>query len=159
MSRKIVRSTWLLIFGLAVLGCVAAGQEAQAPALDAVKKQAIVEEVASLLNREYIFAGTAKKMEEALRAQLMNGSLDLAADAAAFARAINPYSKTNWEGTGVTPDIAVPATEAFDRAYAAGLLRRIMAVAPAFGAKLEARWKQSFKSADRLREIPAELSF
>jgi len=29
-----------------------------------------------------------------------------------FARAINPYSKTNWEGTGVTPDIRVPAAEA-----------------------------------------------
>jgi hypothetical protein len=35
-----------------------------------------------------------------------------------FARAINPVSKTNWEGTGVKPDIAVPAAEAFDRAYA-----------------------------------------
>ena len=29
-----------------------------------------------------------------------------------------PVSKTNWEGTGVTPDIAVPAAQAFDRAYA-----------------------------------------
>jgi len=35
-----------------------------------------------------------------------------------IARAINPVSKTNWEGTGVAPDIAVPAAEAFDRAYA-----------------------------------------
>jgi len=35
-----------------------------------------------------------------------------------FARAINPVSKTNWEGTGVKPDIACPAAEAFDRAYA-----------------------------------------
>jgi retinol-binding protein 3 len=33
------------------------------------------------------------------------------------ARAINPVTKTNWEGTGVTPDITVPASEAFDRAY------------------------------------------
>ena len=31
-----------------------------------------------------------------------------------FARAINPYSKTNWEGTGVTPDVRVPAAEAMD---------------------------------------------
>src|SRR5688572_20787319 len=31
-----------------------------------------------------------------------------------FARAINPYSKTNWEGTGVTPDVKVPAAEAMD---------------------------------------------
>lgn len=35
-----------------------------------------------------------------------------------FARSINPISKTNWEGTGVAPDIACPATEAFDRALA-----------------------------------------
>jgi retinol-binding protein 3 len=29
-----------------------------------------------------------------------------------FARAINPYSKTNWEGTGVTADVKVPASDA-----------------------------------------------
>lgn len=29
-----------------------------------------------------------------------------------FARAINPYSKTNWEGMGVEPDVKVPASEA-----------------------------------------------
>ena len=29
-----------------------------------------------------------------------------------FARAINPISKTNWEGTGVAPDVSVPASEA-----------------------------------------------
>jgi retinol-binding protein 3 len=29
-----------------------------------------------------------------------------------FARAINPITKTNWEGVGVEPDIKVPATEA-----------------------------------------------
>ena len=33
-----------------------------------------------------------------------------------FARAINPYSKTNWEGTGVEPDVKVPASEAMDMA-------------------------------------------
>ena len=32
-------------------------------------------------------------------------------------RAINPISKTNWEGTGVQPDIAVPAEQALDVAY------------------------------------------
>jgi Peptidase family S41/N-terminal domain of Peptidase_S41 in eukaryotic IRBP len=31
-----------------------------------------------------------------------------------FARAINPISKTNWEGTGVEPDVKVPAAEALD---------------------------------------------
>lgn len=34
-----------------------------------------------------------------------------------FARAINPISKTNWEGTGVAPDVAVPADQAFDKGY------------------------------------------
>ena len=32
-------------------------------------------------------------------------------------RAINPITKTNWEGTGVTPDIAVPADQALKTAY------------------------------------------
>lgn len=32
-------------------------------------------------------------------------------------RAINPVTKTNWEGTGVTPDIAVPADQALKTAY------------------------------------------
>ena len=31
-----------------------------------------------------------------------------------FARAVNPVSKTNWEGTGVEPDVKVPANEALD---------------------------------------------
>ncbi|HEU5182290.1 MAG TPA: hypothetical protein VFW45_16005, partial [Candidatus Polarisedimenticolia bacterium] len=34
-----------------------------------------------------------------------------------FARAINPISKTNWEGTGVAPDVAVPADQAYNKAY------------------------------------------
>lgn len=33
-----------------------------------------------------------------------------------FARAINPVSKTNWEGTGVEPDVKVPAAEALNTA-------------------------------------------
>lgn len=32
-------------------------------------------------------------------------------------RSINPISGTNWEGTGVEPDIAVPQAAAFDEAY------------------------------------------
>ncbi|NHK30891.1 MAG: S41 family peptidase [Asgard group archaeon] len=32
-------------------------------------------------------------------------------------RAINPISKTNWEGVGVEPDISVSSEEAFDKAY------------------------------------------
>ena len=32
------------------------------------------------------------------------------------ARAINPVTKTDWEGTGVQPDVKVPAAEALDKA-------------------------------------------
>lgn len=32
-------------------------------------------------------------------------------------RAINPISKTNWEGTGVKPDVEVPAAQALNTAY------------------------------------------
>ncbi|HEX5597268.1 MAG TPA: S41 family peptidase [Micromonosporaceae bacterium] len=36
-------------------------------------------------------------------------------------RPLHPVTGTNWEGTGVTPDIEVPADEAFDTAYQAAL--------------------------------------
>ena len=38
-----------------------------------------------------------------------------------FARAINPITKTNWEGTGVAPDIFVPFYQAYDVAYTKAL--------------------------------------
>ena len=38
-----------------------------------------------------------------------------------FGRAVNPISGTNWEGTGVAPDIAVPAAAALDTAYVKAL--------------------------------------
>jgi hypothetical protein len=37
------------------------------------------------------------------------------------ARSISPVTGTNWEGTGVIPDIAVPAADAYDVAYRAAL--------------------------------------
>ncbi len=62
-----------------------------------------------------------------------------------FARSINPVTKTNWEGTGVKPDVAVPADQALatahllalkkaaekyasDKDKAAGIRREIQAV-------------------------------
>ncbi|MGH3212017.1 MAG: S41 family peptidase, partial [Trebonia sp.] len=38
-----------------------------------------------------------------------------------FARSINPVTGTNWQGTGVVPDSAVPADQAYDAAYAKAL--------------------------------------
>jgi retinol-binding protein 3 len=55
-----------------------------------------------------------------------------------FARSINPISKTNWEGTGVAPDVAVPAAAAFDKAYEMALDRlRTKASAPAARAQID----------------------
>jgi C-terminal processing protease CtpA/Prc len=33
-----------------------------------------------------------------------------------FARAVNPISKTNWEGAGVEPDVPVKAADALEKA-------------------------------------------
>jgi hypothetical protein len=38
-----------------------------------------------------------------------------------FARSINPVTGTNWQGTGVVPDIAAPEAEAYDVAYGKAL--------------------------------------
>jgi Peptidase family S41/N-terminal domain of Peptidase_S41 in eukaryotic IRBP len=43
------------------------------------------------------------------------------------ARSINPVTGTNWQGTGVVPDIAVPEAEAYDVAYARAL-RHVLAL-------------------------------
>ncbi|HSQ34555.1 MAG TPA: S41 family peptidase [Candidatus Binatia bacterium] len=34
-----------------------------------------------------------------------------------YARAVNPISKTNWEGTGIEPDVKVPAAQALAKAH------------------------------------------
>jgi C-terminal processing protease CtpA/Prc len=59
-----------------------------------------------------------------------------------FGRAVNPVSGTNWEGTGVTPDIEVPADQAFDAAYLDALTKlreRDMSDEEAFGNRSRAR--------------------
>gem|GEM_PF-381455 len=43
-----------------------------------------------------------------------------------FARSINPVTGTNWQGTGVVPDVAVPEDRAYDVAYARAL-RHVLA--------------------------------
>lgn len=40
-----------------------------------------------------------------------------------FMRAINPVTNTNWEGTGIEPDLPCAASEAFDLAYLTALTR------------------------------------
>jgi hypothetical protein len=44
-----------------------------------------------------------------------------------FARSVNPVTGTNWQGTGVVPDTAVPAAEAYDVAYGLAL-RHVLSI-------------------------------
>ena len=44
-----------------------------------------------------------------------------------FARSVNPVTGTNWQGTGVIPDVAVPEAEACDVAYGKAL-RHVLAL-------------------------------
>ncbi len=44
-----------------------------------------------------------------------------------FARSINPVTGTNWQGTGVVPDVAVPEEQAYDVAYGLAL-RHVLAM-------------------------------
>jgi len=44
-----------------------------------------------------------------------------------FARSVNPVTGTNWQGTGVVPDVAVPEARAYDTAYATAL-RHVLAL-------------------------------
>ena len=63
-----------------------------------------------------------------------------------ISRAINPITKTNWEGTGVTPDIPMAADDAFDHAYRLALAAVIEgADDPKRKAQLENLLKQKSK--------------
>ncbi len=80
-----------LAFGVAAILAtpLLIGQEAKNPALDAAKKQAIVDEVCRLLEENYIFPDTAIKMEDQVRARLKNGEYDKLGGSREFARAVS----------------------------------------------------------------------
>jgi hypothetical protein len=46
-----------------------------------------------------------------------------------FARSVNPITGTNWEGTGVVPDVPVAAADAYDVAYGMAL-RHVLSLDP-----------------------------
>jgi C-terminal processing protease CtpA/Prc len=65
----------------------------------------------------------------------LTGSLEITIPTA---RAINPVTGTNWEAVGVEPDVAVPADEAFPRAYRRAL-DHVLTLATADSVLTEAR--------------------
>jgi hypothetical protein len=108
-SKTIVRAL-VLCFGLALVVPVAFGQQPKPPAVDAGQKQAIIDEISTLLNKNYIFPETAKKVEEALRAKLKSGDFDKLPGAPEFARAVSAVllevSKDRHTGFAFNPAMA-----------------------------------------------------
>lgn len=110
MSRTNKQRIALLFAALALAGTLSVAQQPQAPAVDAAKKLAIVDEISTLLNKDYIFPETAKKVEDALRARLKNGDFDKLADAPSFAQAVSAVilevSKDKHTGFAFNPALA-----------------------------------------------------
>jgi len=110
MSHKTIRWIFLLFFCPALAGPRAFDQAPPSPTLDAAAKQAIVDEISTLLNKNYIFPDTAKKVEDALRAKLKSGDFDKLNDAREFANAVSAtvreVSKDKHTGFSYDPEMA-----------------------------------------------------
>ena len=68
------------------------------------------------------------------------------------ARPINPVTKTDWEGTGVTPDIIVPEYKAFETAYLKAL-ERLLQKSDNEENKVELEWYMKIAGAKLENEI------
>jgi len=79
----------VLFFALALIAPAAFPQQPPSPSIDAAQKKAIVDEISTLLDKNYIFPDTAKKVGDALRAKLKSGDLDKMNDARAFAQTLS----------------------------------------------------------------------
>jgi retinol-binding protein 3 len=73
-----------------------------------------------------------------------------------FARAINPITKTNWEGVGVKPDVEVPAAQALKTAYLAALKAvEAKATDPQLTAQFKSLIETTQRELDALKTPPA----
>jgi hypothetical protein len=110
MLKRAMRRTLFIVVSLAIIRPIAFGRQPQAPVVDAAKKLAIVDEIADLLNKDYIFPETATKIGEALQAKLKGGEFDKMTDASSFARAVSAVilemSKDRHTGFAYNPAMA-----------------------------------------------------
>jgi hypothetical protein len=73
-------------------------------------------------------------------------------------RAINPITKTNWEGVGVTPDVAVPAARALYQAHTTALQHLIATTDDkAWKERLKGTLAEVEKNAPRLKKVTFSL--
>jgi retinol-binding protein 3 len=66
-------------------------------------------------------------------------------------RAISPITKTNWEGTGVTPDVAVPADQALHVARIMALKKQLDKVTPDLKARGQAEIERLEKELNSMK--------
>jgi retinol-binding protein 3 len=67
-------------------------------------------------------------------------------------RAINPITKTNWEGTGVSPDLSVPADQALKTAHIMAMKKSLeKATDPEFIDALKFRIEEAQKELDEIK--------
>lgn len=70
-------------------------------------------------------------------------------------RAINPISKTNWEGTGVEPDIKAPKEQALKIAYLTALTKSAESIKnEGVKAGVKELIEQTQKELDDLKKTP-----
>jgi hypothetical protein len=75
-----------------------------------------------------------------------------------YGRAINPITKTNWEGVGVTPDVAVPAARALHQAHTTALRQLIAATDDeAWKERLKCTLAEVERNAPRLKKVTFAL--
>jgi retinol-binding protein 3 len=66
-------------------------------------------------------------------------------------RAINPITKTNWEGTGVTPDVSVPADQALLTARVMALKKALTTVNPDLKTRMQEEIEKLEKELNTLK--------
>jgi retinol-binding protein 3 len=76
----------LVVLGLTTTSCLAA--QDRAPALNAERRAAILDEITSVLTRTYVFPDVAAKMSADLRARASRGEFDAETDAQSFAEVL-----------------------------------------------------------------------